>query len=131
MFFFDFSHFFANRLRTTLSQSPLPNGEFYSFQKSSWESMRCQYQYIYIYIHSGNQALQWKIPVFNREYIFKRFIFHCYVRLPEGIYIYLLMVMIHDYNEYKRNTIEPDDRFELISFAFRLTKQRTQQLQSG
>ena len=47
------------------------------------------------------------------------------------IYIYLLMVMIHDYNEYKRNTIEPDDRFELISFAFRLTKQRTQQLQSG
>ncbi len=32
----------------------------------------------------------WKIPIFNREYIFKRFIFHCHVSLPEGIFKFKL-----------------------------------------
>ena len=27
---------------------------------------------------------QWKIPIFNREYIFNRSIFHCHVSLPKG-----------------------------------------------
>ena len=29
---------------------------------------------------------QWKIPMFNREYIFRRSIFYCHVSLPEGIF---------------------------------------------
>ena len=39
----------------------------------------------YELLHSGKLTLQWKIPTFNREYIFKRPIFHCHVSLPEGI----------------------------------------------
>ena len=30
-------------------------------------------------LHSGKLAWQWKIHIFNRKYIFKGFIFHCYV----------------------------------------------------
>ena len=36
------------------------------------------------WIPSGKQTQQWKIPILNRKYIFKWWIFHCYVRLPEG-----------------------------------------------
>ena len=35
-------------------------------------------------VPSGKQTKQWKIPILNRKYIFKWWIFHCYVRLPEG-----------------------------------------------
>ena len=37
---------------------------------------------------SGKLTWQWKIPIFNRKYIFKRSIFYCYVSLPEGIDYY-------------------------------------------
>ena len=35
-------------------------------------------------IPSSKLTYQWKIPIFNRKYIFKGSIFHCYVSLPEG-----------------------------------------------
>ena len=37
-----------------------------------------------IRLPSGKLTWQWKIPFSNREYIFKRSIFHCHVSLPEG-----------------------------------------------
>ena len=37
---------------------------------------------------SSKLTWQWKIPVFNREYIFNRFIFHCHVSLPEATFLY-------------------------------------------
>ena len=37
-------------------------------------------------VHSGKLTWQWKIPIFNREYIFKGSIFHCYVSF-RGVYI--------------------------------------------
>jgi len=37
-----------------------------------------------IVLPSSKQTWQWKIPIFNRKYIFKGSIFHCYVSLPEG-----------------------------------------------
>ena len=42
---------------------------------------------LYIRIHgipSGKLTWQWKITMFNRKYIFKGSLFHCYVSLPEG-----------------------------------------------
>ena len=36
-------------------------------------------------VHSGNLTLQWKFPFSNRKLIYKWWIFHGYVRLPEGI----------------------------------------------
>ena len=36
------------------------------------------------YIPFGKLTWQWKIPIFNRKYIFKGSIFRCYVSLPEG-----------------------------------------------
>ena len=36
------------------------------------------------HLHFGILTWQWKIPLFNREYIFKRSLFHCHVSLPEG-----------------------------------------------
>ena len=33
-------------------------------------------------LHSGKLTWQWKIPIFNREYIFKWSIFRCHVSLP-------------------------------------------------
>ena len=38
------------------------------------------------FVPSGKLTWQWKIPIFNREYIFNRSIFHGYVSLPEGIF---------------------------------------------
>ena len=38
----------------------------------------------FIDLPSGKLTWQWKIPIFNREYIFNRSIFHCHVSLPEG-----------------------------------------------
>ena len=35
-------------------------------------------------IPSSKLTWQWKIPMFNGEYIFNRSIFHCHVSLPEG-----------------------------------------------
>ena len=35
-------------------------------------------------IPSSKLTWQWKIPLFSREYIFNRSIFHCHVLLPEG-----------------------------------------------
>ena len=35
-------------------------------------------------IPSSKLTWQWKIPIFNREYIFNWSIFHCHVSLPEG-----------------------------------------------
>ena len=35
-------------------------------------------------LHSGKLTWQWKITMFNREYIFKRSTFHCHLSLPEG-----------------------------------------------
>ena len=36
------------------------------------------------WVHSGKLTWQWKIPIFSRECIFKRSIFHCHVSLPVG-----------------------------------------------
>ena len=38
---------------------------------------------------SGKLTWQWNITIFNRKYIFKWSIFHCYVSLPECVYIYI------------------------------------------
>ena len=38
----------------------------------------------FIIIPSGELTWQWDIPIFNRTYIFKLSIFHCYVSLLEG-----------------------------------------------
>ena len=35
-------------------------------------------------LHSGKLTWQWKIIMFNREYIFKRSTFHCHLSLPGG-----------------------------------------------
>ena len=35
-------------------------------------------------VPSGKLACQWKTTIFNMRYIFKWWIFHCYVGLPEG-----------------------------------------------
>ena len=35
-------------------------------------------------VPSSKLTWQWKITIFNREYIFKWSIFHCHVSLPEG-----------------------------------------------
>ena len=37
-------------------------------------------------LHSRKQTWQWKNPIFNGEYIFKRSIFHCHATLPKGMY---------------------------------------------
>ena len=34
-------------------------------------------------LHSGKPTWQWNIPNFDRKYIFKGSVFHCYVSLPE------------------------------------------------
>ncbi len=49
---------------------------------------------------SGNLTWQWNITIFNRKYIFKGSIFHCYVRLPECMSICkgrLPLIAIPDY----------------------------------
>ena len=40
--------------------------------------------YLQKQLPSGKLIWQWKIPFSNREYIFKRAIFHCHVGLPKG-----------------------------------------------
>ncbi len=42
------------------------------------------------WLPSNKLTWQWNIPMFNRKYIFKGSIFHCYVSLPEGILLNLL-----------------------------------------
>ena len=44
----------------------------------------CFFNGIETHLHSSKVTWQWKITIFNREYIFKRSIFHCHVSLPEG-----------------------------------------------
>ena len=39
-------------------------------------------QYPYNLLPSSKLTWQWKIPIFNREYIFNWSIFHCHVSLP-------------------------------------------------
>ena len=46
-----------------------------------------------IYIPSSKLTWQWKFTFSNRKYIFKWWIFHSYVSLPEGIYIYIFFLM--------------------------------------
>ena len=43
------------------------------------------YQFVSSSLPSGKRSHsdRWNIPIFNRKYIFKGSIFHCYVRLPE------------------------------------------------
>ena len=50
--------------------------------------MACAYIYIYPPVNKHSNG-KWKIPILNRKYIFKWWIFHCYVRLPECIYVYI------------------------------------------
>ena len=38
----------------------------------------------WVVLPSSKLTWQWKIIIFNREYIFNRSIFHCHVSLPEG-----------------------------------------------
>ena len=44
---------------------------------------------------SGKLTKPWKIPMFNRKYIFKGSIFHCYVSLPEGISLKQVVIFYH------------------------------------
>ena len=45
-------------------------------------------------IHFCKLTLQWNVPIFNREYIFKRSIFHCHVSLPEDTCSILLVIFL-------------------------------------
>ena len=45
------------------------------------------YHWMMISLPSGKLTWQWNIPFFSRKYIFKGSIFHCYVRLPECIFV--------------------------------------------
>ncbi len=54
--------------------SSLPERPFVS----TWTSA------IFFCVPSSKLTWQWKIPMFNGEYIFNRSIFHCHVSLPEG-----------------------------------------------
>ena len=49
----------------------------------------CHQQYVgQTFLPSSKLTWQWKIPIFNREYIFNWSIFHCHVTLPEGTTFY-------------------------------------------
>ena len=48
----------------------------------------CMLYVLIICIHYGNLTWQWKIHHLKMYFLFKMGIFHCYVCLPEGIYIY-------------------------------------------
>ena len=54
-----------------------------------WESWTCKK---YKLLPSAKLTWQWNIPVFNRTYIFKWPIFHCYVSLPD-IYMHCFAKM--------------------------------------
>ena len=41
-------------------------------------------------LHSGNLTEQWKMDPLKMCFLLKMVIFHCYVSLPEGVYIYIL-----------------------------------------
>ena len=45
----------------------------------------------HIWLPSSKLTWQWKIPIFNREYVFNWSIFHCHVSLPEGNSEFLLL----------------------------------------
>ena len=45
---------------------------------------------------SSKLTWQWKIPFFNREYIFNWSIFHCHVSLPEGTPPYFTHFLDHE-----------------------------------
>ena len=62
-------------------------------------------------IPSSKLTWQWKIPIFNREYIFNWSIFHCHVSLPEGN-------DCHDWIGNKR-IYYPYDTFIIISYLIR------------
>ena len=47
-------------------------------------------------IPSGKLTWQWKTTIFNRRYIFKWLISHCYGSLPEGISVFWKLVNMLD-----------------------------------
>ena len=66
---------------------------------------------------------QWNIPIFNRKYIFKGSIFHCYVRLPSWIFsesisvpqaipILVHMSLTVKWSETERSTPQPKTTFQ-------------------
>ena len=58
-----------------------------NFRGKTEKNVRGAYQCIsYIHLPSGKLTQQWNIIIFDRNYIFKGSIFHCYVRLPERIF---------------------------------------------
>ena len=65
-------------------------------------------------LHSSKLTWQWKIPIFNREYIFNRSIFHCHVSLLEGtVWVFFskyfarsLNWMLMDFHEWKNGWLE-------------------------
>ena len=62
---------------------------YFRAEKRLLLQQKLQQKLVYKYIqytkqlHSGKLKWQWKIPIFKREYIFKRSIFHCHFSLPE------------------------------------------------
>ena len=52
--------------------------------RSLWALLRTGPHKFNTQIHSSKLTWQWKMPMFNREYIFNRSIFHWHVSLPEG-----------------------------------------------
>ena len=44
---------------------------------------------LFSWLPSSKLTWQWKFTFSNRKYIFKWWIFHCYVSLPEGIFFFV------------------------------------------
>ena len=52
-------------------------------REATLETFGGKTSFLSIHLPSGKLTWQWKIPILNRKYIFKWWIFHCHVRLPE------------------------------------------------
>ena len=55
--------------------------------EATWRAPMTEIKYDEIILHtvpSSKLTWQWKIPIFNRAYIFNWSIFHCHVSLPQG-----------------------------------------------
>ena len=72
-------------------------------------------QMIYYPVPSSKLTWQWKIPIFNTKYIFKWWIFRCYVTVPEGN-IWLNVLTYHPVNIAVKIFVSITQRHETIFF---------------
>ena len=70
-------------------------GLFEEALKNFLEVKKFEHSYTPVIKHSNGIS-----PFFNRKYIFKRFIFHCHVSLPEGSF-YAIACMFSSATDYK------------------------------